>query len=179
MSCARKCAQDSYPNDLNDDSAYQTMRTCILACPGVTADATSSRAAHATGSSTGSMRTATASGALVTLGPGLVVTAIETVITSGGKTMTEAIVGNRTIELGSAATISSKTVSLGSSGIVAGTTTVPFSNVIQTQTVTASGGDSGSATSASAASATSSAAASKDQVVLGLTGLAGLAALFL
>ncbi|KAM3416194.1 hypothetical protein BST61_g7800 [Cercospora zeina] len=33
--CARECAMDSYPDDLTEMKAFQTMRDCILECPGV------------------------------------------------------------------------------------------------------------------------------------------------
>ncbi|KKY30966.1 hypothetical protein UCDDA912_g09087 [Diaporthe ampelina] len=34
--CARECADASYPDDLTDSTAYNTMKTCINKCPGVT-----------------------------------------------------------------------------------------------------------------------------------------------
>jgi hypothetical protein len=77
--CARQCAQASYPDDLTSTSAYDAMRTCILKCPGVapaasatgpvsgTASATATGTATSSGSSgastTGSSASATSSGA--------------------------------------------------------------------------------------------------------------------
>ncbi|KAF2214161.1 hypothetical protein CERZMDRAFT_96185 [Cercospora zeae-maydis SCOH1-5] len=36
--CARECAMDSYPEDLTEVKAFQTMRDCILKCPGVSGE---------------------------------------------------------------------------------------------------------------------------------------------
>ncbi|PPJ54270.1 hypothetical protein CBER1_06573 [Cercospora berteroae] len=33
--CARNCAMDSYPEDLKEQEAFETMKECILECPGV------------------------------------------------------------------------------------------------------------------------------------------------
>lgn len=50
-SCARDCADASYPKDLTEDKAYDTMSKCILACDGVTESANQTSPAHATSSS--------------------------------------------------------------------------------------------------------------------------------
>ena len=60
--CARKCADASYPDDLSDSTAYDTMKKCINSCPGVTetsqtAPAAATSASASTGSSTGSSST--------------------------------------------------------------------------------------------------------------------------
>lgn len=60
--CARKCADASYPDDLTDSTAYDTMRKCIQDCPGVTetsqtAPAAATSAAAGTDSSVGASAT--------------------------------------------------------------------------------------------------------------------------
>lgn len=57
--CARKCADASYPDDLTDSKAYNTMKDCINKCPGVTQTsqtepAVTSSASASTGTSTSS-----------------------------------------------------------------------------------------------------------------------------
>lgn len=59
--CARECADASYPDDLTDSTAYNTMKTCINKCPGVTQtsqtepiEASSSSASTATSTSSSS-----------------------------------------------------------------------------------------------------------------------------
>ena len=61
--CARKCAMASYPADLTEGSAENTMKTCILKCPGVTPAADETEAAQASSSSSAQTVTATPSGA--------------------------------------------------------------------------------------------------------------------
>lgn len=164
MECARKCANASYPDDLQSGPAYQTMYNCILDCPDVQA----SENMHAAQSPS-----ATVSEALVTLGSGSVVTAYPTTLTTSGRTITEAIVGSDTLTLGSAAaTISSATVSLATSGVaVDGTTTVAFAQASQTPS-----GSAGSVSgSASAASGTSSGAAAQQTNQAAFAAVAGLA----
>lgn len=76
--CARTCAQDSYPQDLEAGSnAAATMRKCILACPGVqeeTTTTTSSSSASSTatgsGSKTGSSGSASSASATGTSSSG-------------------------------------------------------------------------------------------------------------
>ncbi|KAK4961927.1 hypothetical protein LTR10_002420 [Elasticomyces elasticus] len=177
--CARQCAQAGYPTDLTDNAAYETMRSCILKCPGVSPAASVTGPAHGTASSSGSTATQGGNEALVTLGSGAILTAIETTATISGSTFTEAIIGSMTITLGgAAATVSSQAVSMLSNGIeVGGTTTVPFASM-QTS-ASSSQGNSGSATNPSAA-ATSSASASRHGIVMaGLVGVAGVAAMLL
>ncbi|KAK3657730.1 hypothetical protein LTR56_002108 [Elasticomyces elasticus] len=177
--CARQCAQAGYPTDLTDNGAYETMRACILKCPGVSPAASVTGPAHGTASSSASMATQSGNEALVTLGSGPVLTAIETTATISGSTFTEAILGSMTITLGgAAATVSSQAVSMLSNGIeVGGTTTVPFASM-QTS-ASSSQSKSGSATNPSAA-ATSSASASRHAIVMaGLAGVAGVAAMLL
>ena len=48
--CARNCAMASYPDDLTDDDAYETMKNCILQCPGVSVDEDQDGPAKATSS---------------------------------------------------------------------------------------------------------------------------------
>jgi len=191
--CARQCAQAGYPNDLSDNTAYDTMKQCILQCPGVSAGSSQSGPSHSSntgGSSSSNGTTTSASAAVITLSPGNVITAVETTLTSDGKTLTEAILGgSQTLQLGGpAATISSETVSLLSNGVeVGGTTTVAFSNIAQTAmatttTTSAAGNAVSSSTGSSAASATASAAAAAGKLevaVAGLAGAAGLAAMLL
>lgn len=187
--CARQCATASYPDDLTTSSAYQTMMTCILKCPGVTPAASQTKPANqnTTSSSDGSVATTTAtrSAALITVASGVVLTAVETVLTSGGSTLTEALVGSMTLTLGGAeATISSAAVSLAQNGLdVGGSTTVAFSDMVQTVTTTAtaaaSSGGSASATNASAAATSSAAANRQEKALAGLAGVAGFAAFFL
>lgn len=50
--CARKCAMASYPDDLTKTSAYNTMKTCILGCDGVSVAASQTAPAHASKTST-------------------------------------------------------------------------------------------------------------------------------
>lgn len=50
--CARKCADASYPDDLSDSTAYDTMKKCIQNCDGVT-DTSQTAPAAATSASTG------------------------------------------------------------------------------------------------------------------------------
>ncbi|KAK4901013.1 hypothetical protein LTR27_002197 [Elasticomyces elasticus] len=178
--CARQCAQAGYPTDLTDNGAYGTMRACILKCPGVSPAASVTGPAHGTASSSASMATQSGNEALVTLGSGPVLTAIETTATISGSTFTEAIIGSMTITLGgAAATVSSQAVSMLSNGIeVGGTTTVPFASAMQTSASSAQS-NSGSTTSPSAA-ATSSASASRHEFAMaGLAGVAGVAVMLL
>lgn len=163
--CARGCAQAGYPDDLTEDSAYQTMKSCFLKCndvtpaPRLTAPAL---AAVASPSSAGQ--------AVITLSDGQVLTAVETVITTGGSTITEAVVGSMTLTLGGAgATVRSEALSLATNGLAVGaSTTVAFS------------GSTASATTDQAMAATSSAAAVRQEVVaVGMAGVAGLAALLI
>lgn len=173
--CARKCAQASYPDDLSDGSAYTTMKTCIMQCPGVSATSETGPANDSNATTT------TASAAVITIAPGDVVTAVETTMTSGGKTFTEAIIGgSKTITLGGAeATVSSEAISLLSNGLeVGGTTTVAFSNIVETMTTSAS--DSAASATSASVSATSSGAASRHEMALaGVAGVAGLVAVLL
>ena len=106
--------------------------------------------------------------AIVTLSDGKILTAVETKITTDGSTVTEAVVGSQTITLGGAgATVSGEALSLATNGLaVGGTTTVAFSGSMTTST-----------TAATAVVATSSAAANKQEVFIGMAGMAGLAAL--
>ncbi|KAI5273930.1 hypothetical protein E4T47_02952 [Aureobasidium subglaciale] len=62
--CARKCAQDSYPKDMIPGSdAFNTMRACIMKCPGVSKETktASSTSSTATSTKTGSHSSASAS----------------------------------------------------------------------------------------------------------------------
>ncbi|KAK6440023.1 hypothetical protein LTR95_003756 [Oleoguttula sp. CCFEE 5521] len=147
MACARSCAQASYPGNLQEGASYETLKNCILACPGVEPDA-NLRAADGSPSSI--------AGAIVTLGDGAVVTALETVISSGGSTVTEAIVGSATVAAGETATVSGGEVGRATSGIVVGgTTTVAFSNVAGLTSSASATSSSGSAASAAGSSSTS------------------------
>ncbi|KAK5156978.1 hypothetical protein LTS14_004495 [Recurvomyces mirabilis] len=156
--CARECAQASYPSDLTNSEAYSTMRSCFLQCPDVRPAASASQTgpAHATATTAGSMTTLTAGEAVVTLGND-VISAIETTVTSGGKTYTEAILGAATLTLGgSSTTISGEAVSLASSGLKVGkTTTVAFSSALVTMTASSTAQDGSSGSSAAAASTSS------------------------
>lgn len=66
-SCARDCADASYPEDLTETDAYDTMSKCNLGCEGVTADVNQTPA-HSTASSfsSSSSATGTDSAAVVT-----------------------------------------------------------------------------------------------------------------
>lgn len=57
--CARKCADASYPDDLTDSKAYNTMKDCINKCPGVTQ--TSQTEPAVTSSASASTSTSTSS----------------------------------------------------------------------------------------------------------------------
>ncbi|KAI5197202.1 hypothetical protein E4T39_07415 [Aureobasidium subglaciale] len=62
--CARNCAQDSYPKDIIPGSdAFNTMRACIMKCPGVSKETktASSTSSTATSTKTGSHSTSSAS----------------------------------------------------------------------------------------------------------------------
>ncbi|KAF2768368.1 hypothetical protein EJ03DRAFT_337008 [Teratosphaeria nubilosa] len=172
--CARQCAQASYPDDLTSTTAYDTMKSCILKCPGVSRDADANGPVSNTAS--GTSKTLTAAEAIVTLSNGDALTAVETTVTTGKSKITEAIVGSVTLTLGgAAATVSNEILSLASSGVVEGSTsTVAFTTAAMTTFVT------GSAASA-ASSSTSSAAApgSSEMAFAGLAGIAGLAAFLL
>ncbi|KAI7477313.1 hypothetical protein KC367_g5014 [Hortaea werneckii] len=62
--CARDCAMASYPNDLTDQDAYDTMKECINDCSGVSPDESQTTPAQAPASSgTGSSASSTSSGA--------------------------------------------------------------------------------------------------------------------
>ncbi|QIW94723.1 hypothetical protein AMS68_000241 [Peltaster fructicola] len=150
MHCARQCAQANYPGDLTDDTAYDNMKTCIEKCPGVAMDTNAT--APANGASGNNIPVA-----LVTLGPSMILTAYETVITSGSMVVTQAIVGNKTLTLGSApAVVSSAAISLANSGlIVAGSSLVPFTTAAPNSTSTTAP----ASTTAAAATTSSSAAA--------------------
>ncbi|KAI5362060.1 hypothetical protein Slin15195_G057100 [Septoria linicola] len=50
--CARECAMDSYPEDLTETEAYNTMKDCILECDGVTPAASQTKPALASSTST-------------------------------------------------------------------------------------------------------------------------------
>lgn len=57
--CARECVDASYPDDLTDSKAYNTMKDCVNKCPGVTQTsqtepAVTSSASASTGTSTSS-----------------------------------------------------------------------------------------------------------------------------
>ncbi|KAK5134170.1 hypothetical protein LTR08_006830 [Meristemomyces frigidus] len=178
--CARVCAQAGYPDDLSQGAAYKTMMSCILKCPGVSSAVTSS-------SSSSKLATTTkkADAALITLSSGAVLTAVEMTVTSGGSTMTEAVVGgSRTLTLGGAeATVSNEAVSLAQDGVEVGSsTTVPFSTMVQTMTTSAATGSassSASLTEASAASASSGAASRHEMAIAGMVGVAGIAVFLL
>lgn len=179
--CARTCAMASYPDDLTQTSAHTTMVNCIMSCKGVTASATSTSSV-----ARDELKTVTAAEALITLSAGGVLTAVETTVTSGGSTMTEAIVGgsatSATLTLGgAAATISSEVLSLAKSGVVegsSGSSTVAFSSTAMTMT-TSVAATSSSATSASAAATSSGAASRQEMAIAGVAGVAGLAVFLL
>ena len=64
--CARECADASYPDDLTDPKAYDTMKKCINTCPGVTdtsqkVPAVTTTASASTASSTSASSTTGAS----------------------------------------------------------------------------------------------------------------------
>lgn len=62
--CARECAMASYPDDLTDQDAYDTMKECINDCSGVSPDESQTTPAQASASSsTGSSASSTSSGA--------------------------------------------------------------------------------------------------------------------
>ncbi|KAI6864123.1 hypothetical protein KC343_g2873 [Hortaea werneckii] len=62
--CARDCAMASYPDDLTDQDAYDTMKECINDCSGVSPDESQTTPAQApASSSTGSSASSTSSGA--------------------------------------------------------------------------------------------------------------------
>ncbi|KAH9826506.1 hypothetical protein Tdes44962_MAKER00469 [Teratosphaeria destructans] len=172
--CARQCAQASYPDDLTDTTAYDTMKSCILKCPGVSRDADANGPVSNTVS--GTSQTLTAAEAIITLSNGDALTAVETTVTTGKSKITEAIVGSVTLTLGgAAATVSNEVLSFASSGLVEGSTsTVAFTTAAMTTFVTASA-------ASAASSSTSSAAApgGSEMAFAGLAGLAGLAAFLL
>lgn len=58
--CARKCAVASYPDDLTKTSAYNTMKTCILGCDGVSVAAAPAQASKTSTSTSISDATASA-----------------------------------------------------------------------------------------------------------------------
>lgn len=177
--CARQCATASYPGDLTSSSAYDTMKQCILKCPGVIAAASATGPVSGTASSTsGAAKTMTAGEALITVGSGLVLTAIETTLTTSGSKITEAIIGSETLTLGgAAATVSSEVLSLASTGIVEGSsTTVAFN----TATITQAGSSDVASTASASVSATSSGAASRQEMAAaGMAGIAGFAVFLL
>lgn len=172
--CARVCAQASYPNDLTDANAYETMQNCILECPGV-AFTNQTTPVHASDSGNSLVHaTVTAEQATITLSNGHVVTAIEITVTSDGKTATEAIIGSsQTLTLGGAATISGETLSLVSNGVgIGSSTTVLFSPEVTTKVTLAP-----SSSGASTAAKSSGGAVKHELGIAGLAGFAGLAAL--
>ncbi|KAK5685434.1 hypothetical protein LTS10_003512 [Elasticomyces elasticus] len=177
--CARQCAQAGYPTDLTDNGAYETMRACILKCPGVSPAASVTGPAHGTASSSASMATQSGNEALVTLGSGAILTAVEITAIISGSTFTEAIIGSMTITLGgAAATVSSQAVSMLSNGIeVGGTTTVPFASM-QTS-ASSSQSNSGSTTSPIAAATSSASASRRELAMAGFAGVAGVAVMLL
>ncbi|KAK0817439.1 hypothetical protein LTR02_013250 [Friedmanniomyces endolithicus] len=203
--CARQCAQAGFPGDLSDQGAWEVMKGCILGCAGVepaasvTGPALASSPSLGTGTETGT-GTGTASGVgggvgggvdtatqtaeevLVTLSPGVVMTAVETTTTFSGTVATEAILGSATLTLGgAAATVSGKAVSLASNGIeVGGTTTVAFSSAVRTFATTTSSsvvqaGVASGTSAAPAATSSAGAARGREVVVAGVAGVAGLA----
>lgn len=170
-SCARDCAQASYPDDLTDTDAYDTMKLCILKCNGVTPATSQTAPAHATStSSIAKASTLTGQMAVITVSPGVVLTAIETEKTVHGSTITEAVIGDMTITLdGAARTINSAGFSLATNGVeVGGSTTVEFSST--TATI---GGPT--ATEAQLAASSSGSAASNKFFAGAAAGFAGLA----
>nr|POF22327.1 hypothetical protein CFP56_36412 [Quercus suber] len=178
-SCARTCATASYPSDLTDTTAYDTMKSCILRCAGVSPAPSQTAPAHLSSSATVTA-TATAELALITLtgANGGVLTAVQTLAVVDESTITEAVLGGSlTLTLGaSAATLSGVTASLATDGVaVDGTTTVPFTTAAASVTGTSSPGPAGTVPSASASS---SAAAERREVrIAGLAGMIGVAAL--
>lgn len=56
-SCARDCAQDGYPEDLTNTTAFNTMKSCILDCNGVTPAASQTAPAHVASSTSTSTST--------------------------------------------------------------------------------------------------------------------------
>lgn len=50
--CARECAMDSYPDNLTEKDAFDTMKSCILDCDGVSPAPSQTAPAHASGTST-------------------------------------------------------------------------------------------------------------------------------
>lgn len=50
--CARECAMDSYPDNLTDKDAFDTMKSCILDCDGVSPAPSQTAPALASGTST-------------------------------------------------------------------------------------------------------------------------------
>ncbi|KAK4624022.1 hypothetical protein CLAFUW4_05589 [Fulvia fulva] len=164
--CARQCAQDGYPKDLTEDDAYNTMKTCIMSCKGVTAAVSQTAPAHAS-STSGPTATLTGMMAVITMSGGSVVTAIEIEQEVHGSTITQAIIGDATITLnGAAHTIGSAQLSLATDGVAVGdSTTVMFSSTTATM-----GG--ATATDSAASASTSDGAASKNF----MAGAAGAAA---
>ncbi|KAK0937987.1 hypothetical protein LTR29_010435 [Friedmanniomyces endolithicus] len=210
--CARQCAQAGFPGDLSDQSAYAVMRGCILGCAGVepAADVTgpalasssaSASSAQGTGTGTGAgagtgfggvvgggvgTATRTADEALVTLSPGVVLTALELTTTFSGTVATEAVLGSVTLTLGGAeATVSGKAVSLASSGVeLGGSTTVAFSSAVLTFATTTSSAavQAGLASAtgvAPAATSKAGAARGREVAVAGAVGVAGLAVMLM
>lgn len=66
--CARECVDASYPDDLTDSTAYNTMKACVNKCPGVTqtsqtepAVTTSASASTGTSTSTSSSSSSSSS----------------------------------------------------------------------------------------------------------------------
>lgn len=60
--CARNCAQDSYPKDMIPGSdAFNSMRACIMKCPGVEKETKTSSATSSTATSTQSGSSSSAS----------------------------------------------------------------------------------------------------------------------
>ncbi|KAK0277911.1 hypothetical protein LTR35_009748 [Friedmanniomyces endolithicus] len=161
------------------------------AATSVPASGTETGTATATATATGGgggVGTATqaADEVLVTLSPGVVMTAVETTTTFSGTVATEAILGSATLTLGgAAATVSGKAVSLASNGIeVGGTTTVAFSSAVRTFATTTSSSvvQAGLASGTSAAPAATSkagAARGREVAVVGVAGVAGLAVMLL
>ncbi|EME45092.1 hypothetical protein DOTSEDRAFT_43502 [Dothistroma septosporum NZE10] len=163
--CARQCAQDSYPEDLTETNAYNTMKKCILGCKGVTAAESQTAPAHAS-STSGPTATITGMMAVITMSGGSVVTAIETEKEENGSTITEAIIGDATITLnGAARTIGSAHLSLVTKGVaVDDSTTVRFSSTTATM--------GGSTATDSAASASTSHGAASRMLMAGAAGVA-------
>ncbi|POS76704.1 hypothetical protein DHEL01_v204906 [Diaporthe helianthi] len=64
--CARKCADASYPADLTDSTAYETMKTCIQSCDGVTSTSQTAPAAATSASSPAGQGTDSSVGASAT-----------------------------------------------------------------------------------------------------------------